>query len=305
MPAAPRQHAHRFLVGLIGAGLEPSLSPALHELEADHLGLRYLYQRIDLDELGLDADSVGALLDEARRMGFRGVNVTHPCKQAVLPHLDELAEPARILGAVNTVVFDPAGSVGHNTDWSGFEASFERGLSDVARDRVVLVGAGGAGAAVAHGALCQRVSILVVSDRDPERAKALHDDLVRDFAPERVRWCDATDLVREIAAADGVIHATPTGMAASPGIAFEAELLQPHQWVAEVVYRPLDTELLKAARARGCRTLDGGGMAVFQAAESLRIFTGRTPDVERMFRHFSQLADGELAEVFAEGQPAT
>jgi quinate/shikimate dehydrogenase (NAD+) len=286
----PLDTSDRFLVGLVGSGLEPSFSPALHEREADCLGLRYLYQRIDLDDLGLDAPSAGALLGEAMRMGFRGVNVTHPCKQTILPRLDRLAPSARALGAVNTVVFEGTGEmVGHNTDVLGFEASFARGLDGAARDRVVLVGAGGAGAAVARAALAQRVGTLVVSEIDPDRARAVCEGLARE-AGGRVRWCPTARMAEEILAADGVIHATPTGMAGTPGVPFDVDVLRPRQWVADVVYRPLETELLKAARARGCRTLDGGGMAVFQAAESFRIFTGRAPDVERMLRHFTELA---------------
>jgi len=109
------------LVGLIGAGIGPSLSPALHEREAAHLGIDYSYRRLDLDELHRDPDAVGDLVDEARRAGYRGLNITHPCKQLVIPHLDELSRAAGEIGAVNTVVFAPDGrTTGHNTDWSGF-----------------------------------------------------------------------------------------------------------------------------------------------------------------------------------------
>src|SRR5690349_20438042 len=118
--------ARRYVVGLIGSDLGPSLSPQLHEREADELGLRYLYQLIDLDELGLGAEDVGDLVSQARRLGFAGLNITHPSKQAVVKYLDELAPEAAALGAVNTVVFDKGRAIGHNTDWSGFLAGFRR-----------------------------------------------------------------------------------------------------------------------------------------------------------------------------------
>jgi shikimate dehydrogenase len=100
-----------------------------------------------------------------------------------------------------------------------------------------------------------------------------------------------SDLTAALASADGLVHATPTGMHAHPGMPLPADLLDPRHWVADVVYRPLDTALLRAARARGCRVLDGGRMAVFQAADAFRLFTGRTPDADRMLRHFATLED--------------
>ena len=114
------------LVGLVGTGIGPSLTPALHEREADRLGIRYLYRRLDLDVLGRPASAIGEILAAARLAGYDGLNVTHPCKQLVLEHLDELSPDAAALGAVNTVVLRDGRAVGHNTDWSGFARSFDR-----------------------------------------------------------------------------------------------------------------------------------------------------------------------------------
>ena len=155
----------------------------------------------------------------------------------------------------------------------------------------MLVGAGGAGAAVAHAALELGTDHLTVVDADPRRALELTEALGRVFAPGRLDSAATGDLPALLARADGVIHATPTGMAAHPGTAFAPELLHDGLWVAEVVYRPLETELLRHAREIGCRTLDGGGMAVFQAADSFALFTGIEPDRERMLRHFAALAE--------------
>lgn len=101
-----------YLVGLIGSGIGPSLSPALHEREADRQGLRYLYRLIDIDVLGVGPEAVGDLVRAARDLGFDGLNITHPCKQLVIDHLDELAPQAAALGAVNTVVFEGAARSG-------------------------------------------------------------------------------------------------------------------------------------------------------------------------------------------------
>jgi shikimate dehydrogenase len=276
-----------FVVGLIGAGIGASLSPALHEREASRLGLRYRYELIDLDDPGRTGAGVGELLRAARGAGFSGLNVTHPCKQAVLEHLDELSPDAAALGAVNTVVFDDGRAIGHNTDASGFAESFARGLSGAALGRVVLIGAGGAGAAVAHAALTLGAGRLAIVDAEPGRARGLARSLGGRFGAERVLAADA--LADALAEADGLIHATPTGMASRPGTAVPRALLRPGLWVADIVYRPLETELLRDARAAGCRTLDGGGMAVFQAADALRLFTGRTPDRERMLRDLAAI----------------
>ncbi|GAA2674470.1 shikimate dehydrogenase [Nonomuraea recticatena] len=275
-----------YLTGLIGSGIGPSLSPPLHEREAAHHGLSYVYRLLDTDVLGQD---VGELVRTARRFGYDGLNITHPCKQAVIPHLDELSDDARMLGAVNTVVFDGERAIGHNTDWTGFAESFARGLPDAPTRRVVQLGAGGAGAAVAHALLTMGADTLTVVDADPARATALAAELETRFGTGRARPAVQADLPELLAGADGLAHATPTGMARHPGLPLPASLLRPGLWVADIVYRPLETELLRQARALGCRTLDGGGMVVFQAAHAFRLFTGRVPDTERMLTHLTDL----------------
>ncbi|MFJ7077126.1 shikimate dehydrogenase [Streptomyces sp. NPDC098781] len=279
-----------YLVGLIGSGIGPSLSPALHEREADRQGLRYLYRLIDIDSLGVPPDAVGDLVRAARDLGFDGLNITHPCKQLVIEHLDALAPQAEALGAVNTVVFEDGRAVGHNTDVTGFAASFARGLPDVPMERVVQLGAGGAGAAVAHAMLTLGAGQVTVVDALGDRAADLAAALNGHFGAGRAAAGSPDQLARLLGPADGIVHATPTGMAAHPGLPFAAQLLHPGLWVAEVVYRPLETELLRAARAAGCAALDGGGMAVFQAADAFRLFTGREPDSSRMLADITELA---------------
>jgi shikimate dehydrogenase len=267
------------LLGLIGAGIDASRSPAMHEEEAGAHGLRCIYQRIDLDGLGLTAEALPGLLTAAERMGFAGVNVTHPCKQAVMPLLTDLSDEARAIGSVNTVVFAGGRRAGHNTDWSGFRQSVCDRLSGVGFDRVVQLGAGGAGAATAYAMLDLGVRELIVVDTIHERASSLVNRLDAVFSG-RVRA--ERDVSAALLRAEGLIHATPTGMPAYPGLPLPASLLRADLWVAEVVYVPLETELLRAARQLGCRTLDGGGMAVSQAAEAFRLFTGLQADAKRM-----------------------
>jgi len=282
--AAPRS----VLVGLIGAGIQASRTPAMHEREGAAHGVAYIYKIIDLETLGLTAGALPELLTAARRFGFAGLNITHPCKQAVIPLLDDLSPDARALGAVNTVVFGRDGrAVGHNTDWSGFAEAFRRNLTDVRRNRVVQFGAGGAGAAVAHALLTLGVDELSLVDTDRGRSERLAQDLCGRFGAGRARAAD--DVERAVHSADGIVNTTPLGMAKYPGMPLAREWLRPDLWVADIVYFPLVTELLRNARALGCRTMGGGGMAVFQAADAFRLFSGIEPDPERMMRHFESM----------------
>jgi shikimate dehydrogenase len=275
------------LAGLIGAGIQASRTPALHEHEGDAQGLRYLYQLIDLDQLRLDSTALPDLLQAAERMNYTGLNITFPCKQAVIPLLDELSPEARGIGAVNTVVLKDGKRVGHNTDCLGFAEGFRRGLTDAARERVVQMGAGGAGAAVAHALLSEGVRQLTIFDVDRERAESLANNLNQHFGASRAQA--GADLPRALAQADGLVNTTPMGMAKLPGSPVPAGLLRREIWVAEIVYFPLETELLRDARALGCRTLDGGNMAVFQAVKAFELFSGVVPDAQRMLEHFQSM----------------
>ena len=282
-----------YLVGLVGDGVTPSLTPPMHEHEADLLGLRYLYRPIDLLELGLAGDAVGSLLRSARSLGFNGLNITHPCKQLVLAHLDEISPDARRLGAVNTVVIRDGRFVGHNTDWSGFAAALAAGLPGAALEHVVQLGAGGAGSAVAYALLSAGVRTLDLVDVDPERAAQRAAELAGFFPDSTITGRTTAELPQLMPAADGLVHCTPVGMAAHPGAPLDLELVESRHWVADIVYRPIDTELVRDARAKGCTVLDGGRMAVGQAADAFRIFTGLEPDADRMRSHFLQLVAAE------------
>lgn len=275
------------LVGLIGAGIQASRTPGLHEREGAQQGLRYVYKLIDLEVLGLDASSLAEILTAAERFGFAGLNITHPCKQAIIPLLDELSPDAAALGAVNTVVLKNGRRMGHNTDWWGFSESFRRELSDARRDRVVQFGAGGAGAAVAYALLTLGTEQVIIIDTDQARAGSLAASLCERFGQNRAS--PSASPADALAEADGIVNATPLGMAKYPGMAFPPNLLHPRLWVADIVYFPMETELLRQARAQGCRTMSGGGMAVFQAVGAFQLFTGLEADVPRMLRHFSEM----------------
>ncbi|ABC93420.1 shikimate 5-dehydrogenase protein (plasmid) [Rhizobium etli CFN 42] len=273
--------------GLIGSGIQASLTPAMHMTEGAAQGLDYDYELIDLVKLNASPADLARLIGDAEARGLAGLNITHPCKQLVIPLLDELSPEARALGAVNTVVLKDGGRFGHNTDWWGFAESFRRGLPQADLSSAVQLGAGGAGVATAYAILTLGLRRLTVFDREQERAVDLAETMSALFPGASI--AAGSDLEAAMKDASGLIHATPTGMAKYPGTPLPPELLEASHWVAEIVYFPLETELLRQARQRGCRTLDGGGMAVFQAVGAFRLITGREPDAGRMLAHFKTM----------------
>jgi shikimate dehydrogenase len=281
--ATPRQ----LLLGLIGAGIQRSLTPAMQQQEAAQHGLRLHYQLIDLDRSPQGAAALPTLIQAARVMGFAGLNITYPCKQAVIPLLDGLSDEARAMGAVNTVVFRDGQAIGHNTDGSGWAWGFRQALPLADLGLVVLQGTGGAGSAIAHALLRLGTVRLRLVDREAERAQALADELNALYGAGRAEA--AVDIAAALQGASGLVHATPTGMAKLPGLPLPATLLHPGLWVSEVVYFPLETELLRAARAAGCAVADGGRMAVGQAIGAFELFTGLPADASRVAAHFKQL----------------
>lgn len=281
--------AESHLVGLIGSGITASLSPAMHETEAAHHGLHYLYRPVDLEIIDRPAEEVGALLDAGRDLGFSAFNITHPCKQLVLSHLDELSPEAAALQAVNTVLVRDGRFIGHNTDQSGFASGLRSELCDAPRERVVQLGTGGAGSAVAAALLSSGVATLHLVDTDPARAAERAAALGTLFPEQHVAAAAVQDVPALAGEADGIVNATPVGMHHHPGAPLDTGLLHDHQWVADVVYLPVDTPLVVAARARGCRVLDGGHMAVGQAADAFELITGVAPDRARMRAHFLDL----------------
>jgi shikimate dehydrogenase len=275
------------LCGLIGAGIGQSLAPALQEEEARHHGIRLHYQLIDIDAAPDSQPELPALVDAMRVIGFDGFNVTYPCKQAILPLLDALSDEADAIGAVNTVVRHGRKLTGHNTDGSGWAWGFRRALPRADLARVVLLGAGGAGSACADAVLRLGAERLLVVDRETPRAEALALRLNARFGGHRAQA--EADLSAALAWASGLIHATPTGMAKMPGLPAPETRLHAGLWVSEIVYVPLQTPLLAAARRAGCAVVDGGWMNVGQAVGAFRLFTGREPDPARMDAHFRRL----------------
>jgi len=256
----------------------------LHEDEARHHGLRLHYQLIDLESTGATVERLPSLIDAARTIGFAGLNITYPCKQAVIPLLDDLSDEARALGAVNTVTIRQGRIVGHNTDGSAGVGVSPRPARR-GREPHRAVGRGWRRRSRERRRAATGAQQLVIVDREADRAQALADRLNTYHAGDRASA--STDIEAALHGATGIVHCTPTGMDKLPGLPLPADLLRADLWVSEIVYFPLETALLKAARAKGCRTVDaahGGGPGDRRLPPVHR----REPDAARMERHSVQ-----------------
>lgn len=278
----------RVIVGLVGKGIQKSRTPAMHEAEGRRQGFRYVYELLDIETMGTNPPPLAEIIKAAEVCGFCGLNITFPFKREVIDHLDDLSETARAVGSVNTVVFRDGKRFGHNTDKWAFAESFRQSMADAARRFVLLIGAGGAGAAVAHALLECGVERLAIYDTNAVAAEELVARLKDRFGLKRAEQAD--EPVAIAPQLDGVVNASPVGMATMPGTPFPPRLLTRKQWVADIVYFPLETELLRSAREKDCRTLSGGGMAVFQAARAFELFTGVPPDRACMQATFDAFA---------------
>jgi len=280
------------LIGLIGHGVGPSLTPPMHEMEGARQGLRYLYRTIEFNPDNDPRQRLMELIRNARAFGFDGLNLTYPVKQTALSLLDEMSTSAHMVGAVNTVRWQDGRLIGHNTDVSGFQAALDDALGSEPLGRIVLIGAGGAGSAVSHAVAMRGAEHLTIVDADPHRARALANNISA-VHHQTVDASSVDALPGLLPLAQGLINATPIGMADHPGSAVDANLLRPPLWVCDVVYRPVETELLLTARHRGCRTISGLGMAMHQAADAFELFTGETADRSAMLTHLKHLVAAE------------
>lgn len=268
------------LSGLIGRGIGASRSPRIHEREAAALGHSLSYRLVDFDKLGYPDESLETAVGILAELGFSGSNVTFPFKQQVMRHCDVLSPAAEALGAVNTITFHDGQVHGENTDWVGFTWQVERDIGAIAGARVGQVGAGGAGSATAFALAKLGASEVALYDPVSSRAIELAARLTSHFPLCRFPVSDTPQ--EAIAGSLGVVNATPVGMASIPGMPFDPDVLEPGQWLADIIYFPLETALLAEARRRGHKVANGVSMVVGQAAEALRVITGLEPDRERM-----------------------
>ncbi|MHC2338454.1 shikimate dehydrogenase [Bradyrhizobium sp. USDA 4454] len=259
----------RFLTGLIGYPIARSAAPAMHEQAAAALGVHCHYQLIEVK--GARRDELRAMFEGVRRLGFAGVNVTFPYKEAVVDLVDDLAPDARAIGAVNSIVVSGARLVGHNTDATGFARAIEPLLATAPRGHIALIGAGGVGKAIAFALAGLGVAELRIVDADAAKAAQLAGQLADRHAVH------AAGVEAAVQGAAGLVNATPVGMLPSRGTPLPDALLHSSMWVADAVYTPLWTPLLTAAKAKGASVLTGRDLAINASADAFKLFTGMTP----------------------------
>jgi shikimate dehydrogenase len=278
----------RALLGLLGHPIRHSASPAMHEAAAASVGIDARYHLIDLG--GADRAALVQALEGVRRLGFAGVNVTFPYKEAVVGLLDALSPEARAVGAVNTVVVRDGRLTGHNTDFTGFRAALTRAIGPLPPVPVALIGAGGVGKAAAFALTEIGAPALHLYDRVRAQAERLAAAL-GDRVPCRI--CD--DVEAALDDAGGLVNGTPIGMLPNTDSPVPVRLLHADLWVADAVYWPLWTPLLRAARQAGARVMTGRELAIDQAVDAFRLFLEREPARDTMAHAFDRAIEQRAA----------
>jgi shikimate dehydrogenase len=289
-PLAPADR--RFLTGLVGAPIAHSASPAMHERAAEALGVHCHYQLIEV--AGADREELRRLLDGVRRLGFAGVNVTFPYKEAVVSLLDELSPGAQAIGAVNTVVVRDGRLIGHNTDTTGFARAITGLVRDPAQSVVAVIGAGGVGRAITFALAGIGVAEIRIFDTDRAKAAQLAGQIGK-----RGKTSVAGSVEDAMRGATGVVNGSPVGMLPNRGTPVPDALLHRDLWVADAVYTPLWTPLLNAAKAEGAEVMTGRDLAIYQAADAFELFTGLKPSAAEMGNAFDAVMARRYAKVYA------
>lgn len=256
-------------LGLIGEGIGQSKSPDLHQRLGGLVGIDTDYELIDaLNEPSFDFP---ATVERVRQAGYRGVNVTFPFKEAALRLADRAGEGARRVGSANTLLFEASGIRAENTDYTGFVSAYQYSLGERPVGKVLLIGAGGVGRAVACGLGELGVEELLIAERDSARGEALVAHLLG--LGIKARFVSAADGQAALARCSGLVNCTPVGHRNHPGCPVDPSPLTADHWVFDAVYIPAHTELLKAAEAAGSAVLSGVELFAFQGIDAYRFFS--------------------------------
>ncbi len=256
-------------LGLIGDNIAASRSPALHHLAGQMCGLDVSYDLLVPRLLGLDFE---ATFDRARADGYRGLNITFPYKERVLSRVVIHEPTVRSIAACNTLVFEPSGAIGTNTDYTGFLGAYRGNFGDAAPGRVAMAGCGGVGKAI--GFALAKLGAETLSLFDAEWAKA--DELARALAGVygALDVQVAGSIEQACENADGLVNCTPLGMVGYDGSAFPDAVLHGRRWAFDAVYTPMDTPFLVGARTAGLSAMSGYELLLYQGIDCFRIFTG-------------------------------
>lgn len=268
------------IVGLIGYPIDYTLSPPMHNTAFKELNLNFVYLpfRVKREDLELAVSGLSAL-------NIVGVNVTIPYKEEIIKYLDDLSPEASMIGAVNTICVQEKKLIGDNTDGKGFVRSLIEEMNiDPSGKKIFILGAGGAARAIGFSLANLGVEKIAFTDKEMIKAEKLSADIKYHFNQLCV---DSVELENEefedyIRDCDLLINATPCGMHENDPLLINPDWLSPNQIVYDIIYSPPQTNLLKAAKAKGCKTQNGVSMLVYQGALSFELWTGKKAPIEVM-----------------------
>ncbi|MDO8886746.1 shikimate dehydrogenase [Candidatus Oleimmundimicrobium sp.] len=267
------------LVGIMGYPLEHTLSPIFHNAAFNYLDLNWCYIPIPVEEKFFDKAKEGIRVIK----NFVGVNITMPYKEKVLPCLDEISSYAQVIGAVNTIhIVDNGRLVGYNTDGRGFLTALSQdGGFNPKNKNVLIIGAGGASRAVAVSLALSGIKKLKILNRTLDKAEAIRSKIISNFACEVEIFNFQSNLENCFSSIDLIVNATPVGMVKEE-YPFPVELISREHFVCDLIYEPLETPLIRAAKEKGAKTLNGLNMLLYQGAAAFKIWTHIDPPIEVM-----------------------
>ena len=276
-------------LGLIGKAIMNSSSPDLHHRLGELTGIPATYDLFDANEM-----PIGSLEDQVREViaaGYRGVNVTYPYKEQAVRLATRPSEGARMVGAANTLVFEGDEIIAENTDFTGFVSGFRATLGERRPGRVLLIGTGGVGKAVAFGLGRLGAEEVILLDLDEDKARQLAGELEAQGFP--ASWISPAQLVETVPRCDGLVNCTPIGHEKSPGCPLPKELIASRHWIFDAVYVPAVTEFVAAARQAGASVMSGVSLFVFQGVDAFKLFcedaakrAAAEEQAETLFAHY-------------------
>jgi shikimate dehydrogenase len=274
------------VLGIIGHPIAHSLSPLMHNFAAKALGLNYVYVAFDVPP-----DSLRAAVAAIRALGIAGVNVTVPHKEKVIQALDGLEEDAAVIGAVNTITLADGRLVGANTDGIGFIRALKAAGVQPAGKKAVVIGAGGSSRAIGVSLWRAGVEGITVVNRSEPGGKRLARQL-SSFGRTAFRLSSSAEARDAVAAADIVVQTTPVGMKKADPLPMADPPFRKGQLVYDIIYAPVETQFLKAAKKAGAYTMNGLSMLVYQGSESFKRWTGHRFPEEKVLRHLKKRLGG-------------
>ncbi|MBB3192241.1 shikimate dehydrogenase family protein [Halomonas cerina] len=278
-------------LGLIGKAIMNSSSPDLHVRLGKLTGIPTTYDLFDANEQPID--SLESQVRKVIAEGYRGVNVTYPWKEEAVRLADRPSEGARLVGAANTLVFEKGEIVAENTDFTGFISGFRATLGERAPGRVLLIGTGGVGKAVAFGLGKLGASEVILMDLDESKSRQLAGELEAEGFKASIITAD--QLAETVPNCDGLVNCTPIGHEKSPGCPLPKELIAAHHWIFDAVYVPAVTEFIAAAKAAGASVVSGVSLFVFQGVDAYKLFcedaakrAAAEEQAETLFAHYKR-----------------